>query len=43
MPELTIPTPDQVDADVAAEPQSYSAGGQYLAHQALQSDDLTGW
>jgi hypothetical protein len=43
MPELRIPTPDQVDADMAASDQSYSAGGQYLCHQALQSDDLVGW
>jgi hypothetical protein len=43
MPELNIPTPQEIDADTTDWAQSYSAGGQYLAHQALQSDDLTGW
>jgi hypothetical protein len=43
MPELNIPTRDQLDADVVTSAESYSAGGQYLCHQALQSDDLAGW
>ena len=43
MPELNIPTASQVDSDVAASPQSYSAGGQYLSGYALPNDELTGW
>ena len=43
MAEINIPTAEQIKAATEVSAQTYSAGGQYLCHQALGDDELTGW